>query len=205
MDYISIPFSGQNIGGLRSVYIARVFDIQTAFQFYFPEQTAALRIRERPNDVGKLFQQTVSFTLAKLTHEAMFFLKENRFTEFVLTCEDQNGILYEVGTIDCPCEMIAEAGTGRTQADLNAMELEFSVLHIDPPKILNEFMANAITYQQDFSNVNQVLITHQLGRRVLVQVEDNAGNVIECQIRHINFNQFEVKFYENKSGKIVWI
>jgi hypothetical protein len=55
-----------------------------------------------------------------------------------------------------------------------------------------------------FINTDSVLVTHNLGRYVAIQVLDDVGRVCGAQITQPDLNNFEVKFGALFSGKIVY-
>lgn len=55
-----------------------------------------------------------------------------------------------------------------------------------------------------FLNVNEVLVTHNLGRYVPVQVIDPVGVICSCGIEFISINSFMVRFGDIFSGTIIY-
>lgn len=55
---------------------------------------------------------------------------------------------------------------------------------------------------EDFTSQTSVVVTHNLGMKPVVWIEDGSGNVLDAEVNHASVNAFTVTFGVAQTGTI---
>ena len=60
----------------------------------------------------------------------------------------------------------------------------------------------ASEYTQAFTNQTSVTVTHNLGYKPGVRIEDGSGDILDGNVNHASVNAFTITFQDSQSGTI---
>jgi len=58
-------------------------------------------------------------------------------------------------------------------------------------------------YVQDFTNSDEVVVTHSLAKYPAVTITDSTGEQVQADVEHVSINQLIARFSSSFTGKIV--
>lgn len=139
-----------NIGGLYRIRFVPVAGItptlatgtpnfRDGFRFYTAYGTESTRLyeeRQSTSDNGPIWDLTVSAFLPGDNPERRTQLAEMVRHRFIIQCEDNNGLLRQVGSYDQPLELSYQFVTGKAVSDLRGYALTFRGSLSQAPAIL---------------------------------------------------------------------
>lgn len=103
----------------------------------FIQETADFSQKSRITSQGKSYAQKLSFIMAQYREDIRNWILDNSEADFLIVLVDAQEKNYLMGSLETPCELTEDFGTGRALANRNDIEFDFVVDSFEPIPIIN--------------------------------------------------------------------